>query len=88
MDFEWDPEKRQRNIDKHHIDFLDAQEVFEKPHIVVPSDRQGEKRSTATGRVREIIITVAYTERGQSIRIISARKARDHERERYQDLYE
>lgn len=39
MDFEWDIQKRARNLEKHGIDFVDAQEVFEQEHMVARSDR-------------------------------------------------
>lgn len=87
MDFEWDPQKRKRNLEKHGIDFLRAQEVFEGPYFVNRSDRRGETRFLAIGKAGSEIIAVAYTERGENIRIISARKARSYEREKYQDLY-
>jgi hypothetical protein len=88
MIFEWDPVKRRRNLEKHGIDFVDAQEVFQHSHIVVRSDRKGEERFTATGQAGEVIITIAYTVRGSNIRIISARKARDYEREKYRSLHQ
>lgn len=72
MNFEWDPDKCRRNIAKHNIDLVDAQEVFERPHIVVRSDRKGEKRFIAIEKAGGLIMTVAYTERGDHIRIISA----------------
>lgn len=88
MNFEWDPEKRRRNIAKHRIDFLDARKVFEQPHFVKRSDRKGEKRFLATGPVEGRLITVAYTVRGGNIRIISARKARDNEQRQYRNLHQ
>jgi hypothetical protein len=88
MTFEWDPEKRRRNIEKHRIDFLDARKIFGQTHLVKRSDREGEKRFLAVGRVEGRLIAVAYTERGDNIRIVSARRARDNERRDYRNLYE
>lgn len=36
MDFEWDEEKRLKNIEKHGIDFLDVDILFGNPHLVAP----------------------------------------------------
>lgn len=87
MDLEWDTKKRTRNLEKHGIDFIDAQEVFEQAHVVSRSDRKGERRYTAIGKVGNSIITVAYTVRRDKVRIISARKARRYEREKYRELF-
>ena len=46
MNFEWDPEKRLINIEKHGIDFIWARLVFRAPRITKRMDRKGEKRST------------------------------------------
>ena len=87
MDFEWDPDKRRRNIEKHGIDFLRAQTVFDGLHLVSRSNRKGETRFLAIGKAGGELITVVYTERGSTTRIISARKARDYEREKYSNLH-
>lgn len=84
MDFEWDPRKNERNIAKHGIDFVDAARVIKRPHFKERSDRGGEKRWLAIGPLAGRIITVVYTMRGAEIyRIISARRARNYEREAY-----
>lgn len=43
----------------------------------------GEIRYVITGMVNDIVLTVVYTERGERIRIISARKATKHEQKEY-----
>ncbi len=43
----------------------------------------GEVRYVITGRVNDVVLRVVYTERGDRIRIISARKATAHEEEEY-----
>ena len=47
------------------------------------TEEYGENRFLATGMVGELIITVAYMERGQRIRIISARRANRYEQREY-----
>ena len=88
MDFEWDESKRRANIRKHGIDFVDAATIFEGKIVVIPDDRfeYEETRYIAFGLLKGQVIkviVVAYTERGEKIRIISARKALKHEENFY-----
>lgn len=85
--FEWDEEKRQQNLLKHDVDFLYAAVIFEGDVIKIVDDRQdyGETRYLALGMVADDIFAVVYTMRGENIRLISARKARKKEYERYQN---
>lgn len=85
--FEWAEDKNRANIDKHGIDFVDAALLFDGVRIEAPSSRDGEIRFRATGKIEGRFITVIYTTRGENIRIISARRARDDERRAYQDVY-
>ncbi|MBF0474646.1 MAG: BrnT family toxin [Deltaproteobacteria bacterium] len=89
MRFEWDERKRQSNIEKHGLDFLDVIAVFEAPHVVVPSIYGGdEERFLAIGIFEGRCVTVVYTIRTKVIRIISFRRARHEERQKYQKLYD
>ena len=83
MEFEWDPRKAARNKEKHGVSFEDAVGVFSGPVLTERSDRKGEKRWIAVGRLKGRLVTVVYTRRGEAIRIISARRARANEREWY-----
>ena len=78
--FEWDPAKNQRNIEKHGISFYDAVQVFEGEYLSYLSPRNNEDRMVGVGTVRNRIIAVTYTLRLNSTRIISARVARRIER--------
>jgi len=89
MEFEWDDNKNQINIRKHEIDFLEAAEVFDDPHLIVNEDTRhdyGEPRYQVIGAIDEHgIIFVVHTERHDNvIRIISARKANNKEKRLYQ----
>ena len=86
MDFEWDENKRQRNIRNHGIDFERAKEIWQGSVLEVPSSqtRHGEERFLATGLSAGRLITVVFTWRGTNRRLISARVARQHEGENYQ----
>ena len=74
-DFEWDDAKAEANFRKHRISFRDARRVFDDPFALIEQDLTGEDRFLAAGLVEGVLITVTYTERGDCIRIISARKA-------------
>jgi len=83
--FEWDENKSRSNASKHGIDFEDAVNVFADPHAVMFESRRssGEVRYLAVGRVEDRCLTVVFTLRSDRIRIISARRARKSERQRY-----
>ena len=86
MEFEWDPVKASRNVEKHAVDFDTAAEIFEDPDlfVVIDSRTYGERRYQAIGVSRGVILLVAYTMRGDNIcRIISARRASRRERAAY-----
>lgn len=85
--FEWDERKRLANIDKHGIDFLDAVTALMRPHAEKRTDRDGEVRILAVCPETERLIAVIYTMRGETCRIISARAARKHEREKYRQIF-
>jgi uncharacterized DUF497 family protein len=83
--FEWDENKRRSNIRKHGIDFVVAAEIFGNDTWEWPDARAtyGEDRWRAFGWVDGILILVVYTERGDVLRIISARKVEKHEADEY-----
>lgn len=86
MEFEWDEEKATLNERKHGIPFPFATRVFldEKRLEWIDTRRQyGEPRWITIGLIESVEIAVAYTVRGETIRLISARKAERHEREDY-----
>lgn len=90
MQFEWDDEKEQLNIAKHGIDFSTAALVFGDENRIEYYD---EKHSEYEDRYATIgliggtayLVMVVYTERGEAIRLISARKATKQEWRRYYD---
>jgi uncharacterized protein len=77
MKYEWDKAKRLSNIRKHGIDFVDIPEVFNGDTVILedPCFNYGEIRFIAIGILKGRVVVVAYTERQDTIRIISARKA-------------
>lgn len=84
MDFEWDERKARLNLERHGIDFRKASKMFDGRDVVFrESPRKGEMRWIATARLGEELWSVVYTRRGAKIRIISTRRARSDEKERY-----
>lgn len=83
--FEWDNDKALRNLEKHGIDFLDAARIFLGPTVERPDDRfhYDEERTIALGEMGGEVLMVVYTLRDDVVRIISARRANRHDRERY-----
>lgn len=89
MEFEWNPHKATLNFEKHGVSFQEAATVFNDPLSVTfpdPDHSIGESRYVIIGisRFRQILV-VAHTERGDNIRIISARKATRQERKFYEE---
>ena len=87
--FTWDPRKARRNLAKHRVSFEEASTVFGDPltiDIDDPSHSKSEQRFVILGTsLRGRLLVVAYSEpESDSIRIISARKPRPHEREEYE----
>jgi uncharacterized DUF497 family protein len=83
MELEWDERKRLLNIEKHRLDFEDADQIFGGRFLKLPGRQVGDEvRHRAVGRIGENVVTAIYTERGDAIRIISIRKAREDERRR------
>ena len=85
MQFIWDEKKEKINIIKHGMTFSMAAQVFFDAYRVELYDEAHsvfEDRYISIGFVKEVtcFVTVVYTERGDSIRIISARKSTDEER--------
>ena len=86
MEFEWDPAKSQWTLENRGFDFFRAARVFADPLRLDRIDTRrayGEERRQTVGRVETSIYFVAYTIRGDNVRIISARIAHENEREDY-----
>lgn len=86
MEFEWDNGKAIANLRKHGVSFEMAVQAFRDPFAVEwIDDREGygEERTILLGMADGSILVVVYTERGESIRLISARKALKDEKDIY-----
>jgi len=86
MDFEWDPEKDERNFAKHGIRFNEARLIFDGPVLTSTDNRAdyGEERQIGIGEIDGIItVVVVHTARNGRVRLISARLANRKERRLY-----
>ena len=93
LEFEWDDNKNKANIIKHGISFETASYVFLDNNRIEKYDEIhsiDEDRYVTIGMIGNvtIIVMVVYTERENTIRIISARKATKREMEEYYDSKE
>ncbi len=87
MKFEWDDEKNTINKKKHGISFETASKVFADPYYIEVYDSEhssDEDRYIAIGLVEDVLFVV-FTERKESLRLISARLATEKERRFYYD---
>jgi uncharacterized protein len=86
--FEWDPEKARENEQKHGVIFLEASEVFDDDHsssVRDPDHSVDEERYLLFGISKQgKHLVVSYTERGERIRLISARQMTSRERKAYE----
>lgn len=87
--FEWDEDKASRNLAKHGVSFEEASTIFSDPlelTIPDPLHSEDEDRFVSLGESsKQHLLVVVFTERGDRIRIISARKATRGERTKYEE---
>jgi len=88
LTFEWDPEKAERNLEKHGVSFSEAATVFADPPSLTiddPDHSVGEQRFITMGHsYQERLVVVAHRDHDDRIRIISARLATGRERRSYE----
>lgn len=89
LSFEWDENKAKSNLRKRGVSFEEASTVFGDPlslTIPDPAHSQAEDRSIIVGSSHQRkLLVVVHTERGDNIRIISARRASRRERKSYEE---
>jgi uncharacterized protein len=88
VQFEWDPDKAQKNFANHGVSFDEAATVFGDPLAVTiddPDHSHDEQRFLTTGLSKsQRSIIVAHTDREGRVRIISAREVTPRERNQYE----
>lgn len=89
MDFEWDDAKAETNLRKHGVSFPEASTVFADPLALTgydPRHSDDEDRYLTMGLSADgRLLVVSHTDRGDAVRIISAREATRAERKDYED---
>jgi uncharacterized protein len=87
LEFEWDKAKAKANFRRHGVSFDLAKAVFRDPFAIERLDdreEHGEERFVIIGAAEgKALLFVAYTEREERIRIISARRATQNEQDDY-----
>jgi uncharacterized protein len=87
LDFEWHNAKAEANLQAHGLSFELAKTVFKDPFAVERLDDRedyGEERFVIIGMAEgQVLLFVAFTEREERIRIISARRATQYEQADY-----
>ena len=88
LGFEWDRRKARSNLLRHRVSFREAVSVFSDPFSITIADpvhSNYEERHVLIGSTRSLrLLVVVHIERGDRIRIISARKATRAEQEQYE----
>jgi hypothetical protein len=78
--FEFDEQKSRINLEKHGIDFVQAQALWSDPYLIeIPAKTVDELRFMVIGRIRGKHWSAVITHRSKNIRIISVRRARPEE---------
>ncbi len=89
LNFEWDEKKAKTNAAKHDVRFEEAATVFADPlslTIPDPAHSHAEDRFIILGESHGgKLLVVVHTERGDNLRIISARHANRRERKNYEE---
>jgi uncharacterized protein len=86
LQFEWDAQKAKLNYEKHGVSFDEAKTVFNDPFSITISDSEHSADESRFIDIGDIglsnhgrLLVVVYTEREESIRVISSRKASKRE---------
>jgi hypothetical protein len=89
LEFEWDSQKAAANLAKHRVSFEDAATVFGDPlgrTVADPRHSAEEERLVLLGLSQgKGLLAVMYVDRGEAVRIISARRATRRERRNYEE---
>ena len=80
LEFEFDPAKSASNLEKHGLDFVTAQRLWDDHKFVLfPAEERAERREMAYASYEGKVWTAIFVRRGHRLRIISVRRARNHE---------
>jgi hypothetical protein len=89
LSFEWDKNKARKNLKNHDVSFDEASTIFSDTlslAIYDPLHSESEDRFILIGNSHSNrLLVVVHTERGDKVRIISARQANKQERKKYEE---
>jgi uncharacterized DUF497 family protein len=83
MEFEWDEAKRLKVLQKHGLDLRRGAEIVLGEHMQLPARSDVEPRVWAIGLLDGVMVAVLFTMRGETCRLITARRAKRNERRAY-----
>jgi uncharacterized DUF497 family protein len=87
--YEWDASKATQNLKKHGVSFDEAASAFGDPFTLTipdPHHSLDELRFVTIGMTaQQRLVTIVHTDRGDAVRLISARQASRKERHDYEE---
>jgi uncharacterized DUF497 family protein len=85
LEFEFDVAKSRSNKEKHGVDFLEAQALWQDAErLQIPARTEDEARFLLIARLKDKLWSAVFTYRGETVRIISVRRARTEEVKLYE----
>jgi uncharacterized DUF497 family protein len=85
MEFEFDPRKSEANREKHGIDFVAAQALWDDlQRVEIPAKTEDEARLLVIGKIGKKYWSVVMTYRGKTVRLIAVRSSRGEEKAIYE----
>ena len=88
MEFEWDKRKRARILKDRALDLASAYLFFDgRPAIHQPTPRNEEDRWKTTAIIEGVLFTLVWTWRGETIRVITMRRAHEQEIRKYRQAH-
>lgn len=86
--FTWNEPKRKLNLNKHGLDFLECDAIWDHFTLTREDKRQdyGEERLVCFGLLGAQVVVLVYSERAQGPHVISLRKAEKHEANYYRQV--
>lgn len=85
MEIEYNPEKAATNLRKHGLSLEQAKQLWEVPAVVVRARTVGEERFMIIGRMGSKLYSAIFTMRGETVRLISARRSHRKEEQIYHE---
>jgi uncharacterized protein len=84
MEFEFDSSKSKANREKHGIDFVEAQELWDdEDRLEIPARTEDEPRYVLVAALGQKLWSAFFTYRKERVRLISVRRAGKKERDLY-----